>query len=135
MEVRGSDGDPGLQARQRFEAMRDSIARRDRARVRQAREVLESLSERRQEIRRAAREEAAQHAERTRERTEAERAEHTRDRVEISPAAREAAHPHHAHDAGREERVRRLADEHRAGGVNTPERVDRAAGRLLGAQD
>lgn len=137
MEVRGQISDTGKPARQRFDELRAAIARRDALRVRQARENLGELSEQRLEVQRAARE-AARNAltvERTHESADEPRAER-KDRIEISDQARDAAElAARASDTSDSERARRVAqlrDEHAAGRLATPERIERAATRLLG---
>ena len=143
MEVRGQNSDYGKPAQQRFKELREELARRDSARVRQARERLAELSERRQELQQAAQEEAARRAERAGEAQRAlegakpvDRSSTKGDSIEISDAAREAAalaQEGDAREATRSERVAELKAAYEAGELNTPDRVAQAAQRILGA--
>ena len=56
-----------------------------------------------------------------------------RDRVEVSPVGRQIADPavERADDRRRAERLRELAAQHERGELNTDERVERAAVRML----
>lgn len=145
MEVRGHNSDFSLPAKRRFEELRAAIARRDAARVRSARQTLSDLSERRQDIHRAAQEQAAARADSTQRvrdagRTDEARPTRTADRghdtIEISDEAREAADlaARAGDDTDRTQRVEELRQAHQAGQLNTPERVERAASRLLGGE-
>lgn len=142
MEVRGQKTDNlSAAAKQRFDELRLAIARRDASRVRQARETLHELSQRRQEILRSSREEAVRRvelAQQSRGDLEASRtrsSERGRDTLEISDEARVAAEAAQAgSETDRSERVVDLRRAYQAGELNTPERIERAATRLLGAE-
>ena len=142
MEVRGQNSDFAKPAQQRFQELRDELTRRDAARVRQARETLAELSERRQEIQEAAREEAARRAELVKDAQESVRKTDSKpaarpkgDSIEISDAAREAVEvaAQSVDDPARAERVEELRAAFAAGELNTPDRIAQAAQRLLGA--
>ena len=136
MEASGPISDAGKPARQRFAELRAALALRNAQRVRQAREDLIELSERRHEIQRAATE-AARRAESS-ERVRTTRNTRAEDKLEISDEAREAAelatNATHSNDTERAQRVAQLRAEHESGRLDTPERVQRAAARLLGSQ-
>lgn len=137
MEVTGQNG-AGQPARQRFEDLRAAITRRNALRVREAREDLSELSEHRHQVQRATRDAVTdQQVDRSRRTSEETKARSKQDRVEISQQAREAAElasRAHESDGERDARVAKLRDEQAAGRINTPERIQRAASRLLDEQ-
>ncbi|MEW6073169.1 MAG: hypothetical protein AB1726_11345 [Planctomycetota bacterium] len=117
MEVRGRQPGGADEAQQRYREAQLELARANREHVRRAREVLQSLSTRRLERRRLE------------SRAAAEEIREPQDQIELSTAARAAAS---RPDEGRDARVRELAGAHAEGRLNTPDRVERAAQRLLG---
>lgn len=133
MDINGIPGARDM-ARQSYEETRREVARDSRDRVRGAREELYRLSQVRAERLQAARrsiEEAR--VEETRE-TATQRSS---DRVEISERGRAIAREGHEADSteeARAERVAALRGEHRRGSVATPERIERAASRILGGE-
>jgi hypothetical protein len=167
MEVRGQQPGGADEARQRFKETRALVARSNRARVRRAREVLQTLSERRLEHRRAVGESIAETnqspekgavqgkgpaaseqgpVERTERsagaketpvsgRTEEVRSEATprtqkQDRLELSKAARAVSS---SPDEARLAKVEQLRTAFLQGRLNTPERIETAAQRMLGS--
>ncbi len=165
MEVRGQQPGGADDARQRFREVSARLSHANRARLRRAREVLQTLSEQRLTHRRAVNQRAAeqnrsqgeeavqgkskaaseQHSvERTQRAPEPEalqasqRAEQVRadiaarvkkqDRLELSEAARAASS---GPDEARIAKVKELKALHQAGNLNTPERIETAAERLL----
>lgn len=120
------------QARLRYEESRREVAEAASDRVRDARAALARLSEVR-----AQRLEAARDA-RERARSEAARAaaRSQGDELEISDRGRILAGEHRpaaSSEEARAERVAELKERFQAGGVTTPEAIERAATRLLGA--
>jgi hypothetical protein len=112
MEVRGQQPSGPQSPRQRFEEVQAELARANRERVRRAREALYSMTERRLE-----------------EAREARRESHRLDSIDLSAAARvvlESVRGDH------DERVTELKRLHDAGQLNTPDRVQGAAVRILG---
>lgn len=116
MDIQGSPSGPERAKKAYDQALIDA----NRALVRAARENLSSVEAERQAELREARERSVRSTEaRGRER---------RDEIELSAAARAASEPS---TAEREARVRALAEEHRMARLHTPERIERAAQRLL----
>ena len=111
MNIQGNNTGPE-RSKQSYEERQRALIDSNRALVRAAREDLAAV----------ARERLA----RTREQNEASAAR--RDEVELSAAALSASEPSHAE---REARVRELAEAHRMERLHTPERLERAAQRLL----
>jgi len=131
MEVQGRQPGGDL-PRDRYLERREELSETRSERVREGREMLTELSRRRQEHLREAREahqaERAQASERAQEgRAEELRAERREDVLDVSAAGREVT----AEDEERAQRVQELRAEHRAGTLNTPERVEQAAQNML----
>jgi hypothetical protein len=131
MEVHGRQPGGDL-PREQYVERREELSEARSDKVREAREMLANLSRQRQERLREARE--AHQAERTEtvERSQEERAEKLRterraDVLDVSTEAREVT----AEDEGRAQHVQELRAEHEAGTLNTPERVEQAAQRML----
>lgn len=153
MEVRGQQPGGADEARARFRRTQAEVAAKNSERVAEARERLEALSAERHrqatERREAAEAEAAERAtEIVRQGTEEARADVGRaaeggrsgaakesvDRIELSSGAQGVVDLERA-EAQREARVEALRKAYEAGDLSTPERVERAATRLLsGAQ-
>jgi hypothetical protein len=116
MDIQGASSGPERAKKAYDQALIDA----NRALVRAAREDLSSVAAQRQADLREAREQAA--------RDTTTRGRERRDEIELSAAARAASEPS---TAEREARIRALADEHRMASLHTPERLERAAQRLL----
>ncbi len=130
MEVQGRQAGEPTRSRAVFEAEQRALIEASRSRVRDARDHLEALARERLTNLRAAREQALAEERAVREarvRGRADAAER-RDRIELSAEARALSE---ADASGDERRVAELAEEHRSGALNTPERIERAAQRLL----
>ena len=119
MEINASQSGPE-RARRAYEQQQRALLDANRARVRAAREDLSTAARERLETLQDARAE--------REARNAEVRSARRDELELSAAARAASEPS---SAEREARVRELAEAHRANRLNTPERLEQAAQRLL----
>jgi hypothetical protein len=116
MDIRQSGTD---RAQQSFEQKQRALIDQSRAFLRAARESLASISGK----------ELAEAERRSSEEThEVEERRAHRDEIVLSAAARAAAEPSMAE---REARVRELAEAHRMHRLHTPERLERAAQRLL----
>jgi len=115
MDIRQSGTE---RTQQTFEQKQRALIDQNRALVRAARERLATVSPREQDSIEIGSEEARELDER---RTH-------RDEIALSAAARAASEPSQAE---REARVRELAEAHRMERLHTPERLERAAQRLL----
>jgi len=100
-----------------FEKQQRALIDANRARVRAARQDLAAVAAERSAQSRQAREAASE-----------PRADERRDAIQLSPAAVESSE---ASVAEREARIRELAEAHRMERLHTPERIERAAQRLL----
>jgi hypothetical protein len=116
MNIQGNTNGPE-RAKQSYEQQQRALIDANRALVRAAREELSSAARERLARLRA---EGAEHAE--------VRRSAQRDEVELSAAARAASEPSNAE---REAHVRELAEAHRMERLHSPERIERAAQRLL----
>jgi len=148
MEVRGQQPGGADDARARFRRMQAEVAQENRARVQRARELLQGLSARRHEDRKEERrvdqaelaresaEAVAQAARDQRAHVERSAADTTErvDRIEISSEGL-AAHRTDPSDEARAARVEELKTAFDAGRLDTPERVERAATRMLGGAE
>ena len=114
MEVHGRQPTEPESSRQRYVERQESLFRANRERVREARELLADMSTERQGRVRDTRDGGRDQAIRPRD----------RDVIEVSLRRAEA-------DEARAERVAALKADHEAGRLNTPERVEQAAQRLL----
>jgi len=114
MEIQGRPGD----AKASFDQQQRALIDANRALVRAAREDLAAVGRERSSRVREHREQAAQDT----------RTSSGRDELVLSRAAVEASE---LSTAEREARVRELAEEHRMERLHTPERIERAAQRLL----
>jgi hypothetical protein len=117
MDIQGSQSGPE-RARQSYEEQQRALIDANRALVRAARESLarQRLAD-------------AEHARAERAASAAEsRREAARDEIRLTSAARAASQPT---TAEREARVRELAEARRMERLHTPERLERAAERLL----
>ena len=123
MEVRGRQPNDPHPAQRRFHEERVDLFQRNRAKVRRAREILVDLSEHKR-LDRIERQESAE-----RMRSDEVRSRERADRVELSEAARGLAQ---VDEPEREARLAELEQAHQAGELNTPERVEQAAQRILG---
>ena len=122
MEIQGRQaGEPQRSFQENQRALIDS----NRARVRTAREDLDAIAQERLVRLRASRERALAAA------TQESRSSERRDALELSDAALAAHDSGDSAPAQREARVRELADAHRMERLHTPERIERAAERLL----
>ena len=117
MDIQGSQPGPE-RARQSYEERQRALIDANRALVRAARENL--ARQRLVEAEQAREQRSASAA--------ASRREAARDEIRLTPAARAASEPSHAE---REARVRALTEAHRMERLHTPERLERAAQRLL----
>ena len=108
----------GEPARKAFEQQQRALIESNRALVRAAREDLKAVAAERHAKVREARDVAAREVEQRSER---------RDAIELSKAAVSSSEV----AAEREARVRELAEAHRMEQLHTPERIERAAQRLL----
>jgi hypothetical protein len=117
MDIQGTQSGPD-RARQNYDEQRRVLIDANRALVRAARETL--ARQRLADAERARRENAAAAAD--------ARQAAARDEIRLTPAARAANEPS---PADREARVRELAEAHRMEKLHTPERIERAAQRLL----
>jgi anti-sigma28 factor (negative regulator of flagellin synthesis) len=120
MEVQGSLPGPE-RSKRTYERQQDTLIDANRALVRAAREDMRAIARQRLS---SLREASQQRAEETAQNRESARA----DSIELSQAAQAAAEPS---SAEREARVRELAQAHRMDQLHTPERIERAAQRLL----
>lgn len=118
MDIRQSGTE---RAQQSFEQKQRALIDQNRALLRAAREDLASIARRRVD-----RVEIEQHASDETREVEARHAQ--RDEIVLSAAARAASEPS---TAEREARIRELAQAHRMERLHTPERLERAAQRLL----
>ncbi len=117
-------------ARRRFAETRRDVAQASSERVRNAREELTRLSELR-----ARRLESARDAQENARLEAARQAAASRtDAVEISPRGRALAREQSEPKDVRSEHVAELKSRYEHGQVNTPEAIERAATRLLGAE-
>ncbi len=116
MEVRGKQPERPNPTLQRFEQEKLELIQEGRTKSREAREALSNAALRQRP--KADDDSASVAADRQRT-----------DRIELSQVAREAQ----VKDEKRTQRVEDLRQEHLDGSVNTPERVEKASQRLLGA--
>jgi len=120
MDIQGNQSVPE-RAKETFEARQRALIDANRALVRAARQNLSSAAiERLTDSREAEVERAARGAE--------SRRDAARDEVRLTPAVQTARQPS---TAEREARVRELAEARRLEQLHTPERIERAAQRLL----
>lgn len=108
-------------AKRAYEQQQRALIDANRARVRAARDDLSAAAQQRLANTEAAREQRSSHTDDVRRTSQ-------RDELEISAAARAASEPS---SAEREARIRELAEDHRLERLHTPERIERAAQRLL----
>ena len=120
MDIQGTHSGPE-RSKQTFEERQRALIDANRALVRAARE---SLSTAAREQLAQTQEAAARHAARNTE----SRQNAARDEIRLTPAAQAASQPS---TVEREARVRELAEAHRLEQLHTPERIERAAQRLL----
>lgn len=116
MDIRQTGTD---RAQQSFEQKQRALIDQNRALVRAARDTLASIAKR--EVADIERQSSGQAG-------DVEGREAHRDEIVLSAAARAASEPS---TAEREARVRELAEAHRMERLHTPERLERAAQRLL----
>ncbi len=116
MDIQGNHSGPE-RSKETFAARQRSLIDANRALVRAARQNLST----------AAKEQLADASERTARAAESRR-DAARDDIRLTPAAQAARQPS---TAEREARVRELAEAHRLEQLHTPERIERAAQRLL----
>lgn len=131
MEVHGRQ--PGELPRDQYIERQAELQRANQERVRKAREIIVDLARQRQERLRTARElQLSQHADDAdqarQSRSSEARADRGRDAIELSDAARDPSQA----DAERAQRLKALREASLSGTLNTPERIDQAAQRLLG---
>ena len=136
MEVHGRQPDDLRSAHERYRRGQERLTESSREKVRRAREILEGLPEVRQEALREAREANAEAAASVRgdgSPGSAGSIDEGRtvggDVLELSGTAQ---HPTEALDLEREKRVEALRDAFLEGSLNTPERIENAATRILG---
>ena len=110
MDIQGNQATPE-RSKKAYEDQQRALIDANRALVRSARENLTAVAK-----------ERASHL------PEPRAADTRRDEIRLSEAARKASQPS---TAEREARVRQLAEEHRMERLHTPERLERAAQRLL----
>ncbi len=122
MEIQGRQAGEPTRSREMFEEKQRALIDANRARVRAAREDLAAVARERLARLRDARERVQ-----TSDGSESRPRERA-DAVELSAAALET---HEPSSAEREARVRELAEAHRLEHLHTPERIERAAQRLL----
>jgi uncharacterized membrane protein len=115
MDIQAQSGPE--RSHQSYEQRQRELINANRALVRQARENLSAVAQERLAESREARRQSAEAL-----------ASPRRDALELSAAARAASEPS---SAEREARVRELAQAHRMERLHTPERIERAAQRLL----
>ena len=119
MDIQGNHSGPE-RSKEAFEARQRALIDSNRALVRAARQNLTAAAKEQLSESSAARDErAARNVESRRD---------ARDEIRLTAAARSASEPS---TAEREARVRELAEAHRLEQLHTPERIERAAERLL----
>jgi len=124
MEIQGRQAGEPRPTHQVYEEEQRALIDANRARVRAAREDLGVIAQERLARLRAARQQGLQTSRET-------QASERRDAIELSAAARAAHESQNSGPAQREARVRELAEAHRMERLHTPERIERAAERLL----
>ncbi len=120
MDIQSNQPGPD-RAKRAYEQQQRALIDANRARVRAARDDLSAAAQQRLANTQAAREQRSTQGADPRTTSRA-------DELEISAAARAASEPS---SAEREARVRELAADHRLERLHTPERIERAAQRLL----
>src|SRR5262245_29605253 len=120
MEIQGNQSGPE-RAKRAYEQQQRALIDSNRALVRAAREDLSAAARERLAKLQEARDQRAADTVETRKNAR-------QDELELSAAARAASEPS---TAEREARVRELAEAHRLDRLHTPERIERAAQRLL----
>ena len=127
MEVHGRHAGDSTPPHDRLRENQDRLQRANRARIRRAREALVDLTlQRGRRIRDAHDTERDLATDRTRR--QIDHARRRQDVLELSDAARVETPDA---DRARDERVEELQRDHAQGTLNTPERIERAAQRLL----